>query len=348
MTARALFGAIAVEGHKAPYDRLQYKLYYPARLADENNLAQVNMGEVPADAEAAPFPVLIFCPGTNVSPDGYAWLAVQLAEHGIATLLYSWVKEDMPGFVCLSPGLDLDYLRPDSFGSAPCGSALPALLQALGNENQAGVLKGLIDLDNIVIAGHSAGGSVALLNADSNWFPSIKASICYGSHTAAATALGFAEDSHLNMPGTLPVLMIGGNRDGVIAASAFRYSKTQANSSDALSSSNTEEHSSEAATHRLYRSFTESLGAQREESHLVIVHGANHFALVHPQDNTTGRPFLDWPSAEDPKAIRDFLAQIIASFVRKHCRGEQDFHSIVGEHPLVADHQIHRPEAIAV
>lgn len=306
MAVRAFFDAVAVDGAVPPYDRIQLKIYYPS--APKMSMDEVNMGAVPANTELAPFPVVIMMPGTNVPPESYSWLAMALAERGIATLLYSWIKEDMPGFVSLSPGIDLDVMTPQRYGTAPTAAAMPSLLKGLRRMNSEGLLAGLLDLDSVFLGGHSAGGSVALLNANREWFPQLCGVFSYAAHSGATTALGFAEDSMLPLASNVPMLLLAGDRDGVIAASAFRYGDSDA-ATDACA--------------RIDRSFHESISSDRGDTFLMHVRGANHFSFTCPSDKSTGRAFLDWEVEGDDNAIRTSMATTIGDFV-KHFAGAAD------------------------
>ncbi|WP_141398455.1 MULTISPECIES: hypothetical protein [Microbulbifer] len=60
---------------------------------------------------------------------------------------------------------------------------------------------------------------MALLNANPDWFPALRAVFAYGARTGAPTALDWPEETLLPIsPGVL-LLMIGGEKDGCIAHS---------------------------------------------------------------------------------------------------------------------------------
>ncbi len=304
---RAFFEAVTVDGATAPYDRIQLKIYYPS--APEMSMDEVNMGLVPADAGRAPFPIAIMMPGTNVPMESYSWLATALAERGIVTVLYSWIKEDMPGFVCLSPGIDLAYMKPDTYGSAPMASAVPSILKMLKHLNNSGILAGLLDVDTVFFGGHSAGGSVALLNANREWFPQLCGVFSYAAHSGASTMLGFAEDTMLQLASNVPMLLMAGDRDGVIAASSFRYGDSDETA---------------GACARIDRTFNNSITSERGDAFLMHVRGANHFSFTHPCDPSTGRAFLDWPVEGDEDTIRADMAAAIGGFIAHYAAEPHD------------------------
>lgn len=323
MSVRALYEAAKVDSATAPYDTIHMKVYYPANL--DGSMDQINMGLVPPRDDDKPWPVVIFMPGTNVPIESYAWLAKALAEQGIVTVLYSWIKEDMPGFICLSPGIELANLRPDTYGTAPTASALPAIYQALTRINTSGVLQQRLDLNSLVIGGHSAGGSVALLNNNPNWFPWLKGCFTYAAHAAASTQLGFADDSMLTLNPNLPYLLMAGSRDGVIAASSFRYGDAESSSS----------------TGRIERTFTDSIDRHQGDTHFITLAGANHFSVVHPSDSATGRQFLDWDSEGSDDDIRHCIASLTTQFILGELLGDpaaRRAFSNTMTNPLIAAH----------
>jgi len=300
---RSLFRAAQVDGAKPPCDRLLLRAFYPARPAQ--SAAERDSGVLQADAARAPLPSVIFMPGVNCDPSGYRWLAEGLAERGWLALTYAFVAEEMPGAPALTPGLNLDALRPDSYGQRPSSTVLPALLGAMERLNESGPLRGLLDTGRVALGGHSAGGSAALLNAHPGWFPQLAAAFSYGAHTGASTILGHAPGSHLKVPPQLPLLLMGGERDGVIAASRGRYGEPDGDASGPIE-----------------RSFRESVAGGRGDAWLAILAGANHFAPVHPEDHSSGRPFLDWRPERPPQEIRATLLELCADFLDAHVRDD--------------------------
>ena len=84
MSVRAIFRAVKVNTAVSPYDTMTLKVFYPA--APTVSDAERNTGVVLADAELAPYPVLVFLPGINVGPEAYHWLAVALVETGLVVV----------------------------------------------------------------------------------------------------------------------------------------------------------------------------------------------------------------------------------------------------------------------
>lgn len=221
-------------------------------------------------------------------------------EAGLVAVTYGWICEELPGLPALSPGLDVAALKPDTYGTRASATALQPLLDWLRSANTQGPLAGLLDLDRVILGGHSAGGSVALMNADPDWFPGLRGVWAYGAHSKASTMLGYPEDTVLPLPGKLPTLVLGGDQDGVVASSAFRYGATDGTAPDPIGP--------------LQRAVDEGLEQARAAAELRIIAGANHFSACHPADSATGRPFLDWPCTRDGAEIRQELATVITEF----------------------------------
>ena len=293
---RALYRASCLEAAPPPYDRVFSRIYYPAEYG--GSAEERNTGLLPARSEGAPFPVLIMFPGINVGPEHYTWLARVLAANNIVFLSFSCVAEELPGHVGLSPGLDLDALTPGSYGKKSSATCLPGLLNELEALNRDGVLAGRLDLDSIILGGHSAGGSVALFNARKQWCPGLKACFAYGAHAGAATMLGWPEHSLFGLPGEAPTLLIGGENDGVIAASGGRYGSE-----------------TDDPTTIMERSFDEALRSTRGDSWLAILRGANHFSFAWPRDECSGRLFLDGEERQPGATLRRTILDLLLDFI---------------------------------
>jgi dienelactone hydrolase len=276
---------------------LHLKVYYPA--APTNSDAERMSGVIPAAKTPAPMPVVIFFNGINVGIESYHWLAVKLAEANIVTVMYTHVAETLPGVIGLTPAIDLSMVKPETYGGgATCPAIQPILdsLTQLNDDNRSPLYQAL-DLNRIILGGHSAGGTVALQNAQ--FFEQVKAVFSYAGHTMASTLLGFAPGTVLHV-GSKSVLLMRGDRDGVIAASRVRYG-TEGQSADPVE-----------------RTFD---GACRpsagEAAWNVLLRGANHFAIAHPLDETTGRFFLDLEMTRPAEEIREQIAGLVLAFIKK-------------------------------
>lgn len=321
---RALHRAVRVPGQKAPHDTLHARVYYPGRLT--GTAAEHELGVVEADGDAGPFPVVIFLPAFNVGPESYRWLAQALADRGYVVVTYAYVGEaPWPSRAAgvegppigLTPGVDLARCRPQTFGHGPTCVALGPLVEELGRLQVEGILAGLLDLEHLVIGGHSAGGSLALQNAALRYFSSLTAAFSYAGHAGALPALGWPEDALLPLPGEVPLLLLGGERDGVIAARS---------------------HGPADPFTLLRRSFAEALPGGRGDAHMFLLAGANHFAFCHPDDPTTGRSFLDYRATAPGEVLRGFFVEVISTFLDAYVREDSevvDQLDHLASHPLV-------------
>jgi pimeloyl-ACP methyl ester carboxylesterase len=294
---RALFHATKLPNATSPYDVLHLKIYYPA--SPNNRDVERMSGVIPADKSHAPLPVVIFFNGINVGIESYHWLAVKLAKANIATVMYTHVAETLPNVIGLTPSIDLSKVKPDTYGSGATCSAIQPILDSLAqlNGDDKSPLHQALDLDTIILGGHSAGGTVALQNGQ--FFDQVKAIFSYAGHTMASTMLGFAPGTVLKIA-SKPTLLMRGDRDGVIAASRVRYG--------------TDEQSPDPVA----KTFDEAYQASAEsEAYDVLIEGANHFAVAHPLDETTGRFSLDKEMTRLAEEIRGQIAALVLSFINK-------------------------------
>jgi len=321
-TVRAFFRATKVENASAPYDTIHLKVYYPAQLPGDDQ--QELSGEIRPKSELAPFPVVIFFNGFNCSPETYQWLAIDLAKRGLVVVTFAWVAENLPGMVALTPGIDVDIWSPDKYGTVATASALPSLLRELETLQSEGLLAGLLDLERVILGGHSVGGRVAIESASKTFFPQLAGAFSYAGHTAGTVELGFEPNTILSLPDTLPLLLLGGTCDGVIANSSNRYGVTW-----------------ETPTTPIARTFREAIAGGNKDKYFVILEGANHFSITYPRESTTGRGFLDFPATQPENEIRSLIAKIIGLFIEGQiCQKNEALkrirHLLDSDHPLIA------------
>ncbi len=293
---RAHRTAVRVPGVAAPLDTMHVTMRHPA-LAARNDIERMS-GALAADPAGAPYPVVIVLPGVNVSSSGYIDLAIALAQRGLVALTFDWVAELFPGQVGLTPGVDLGAVGPDTYGSRPTTPAIDAALSALAEAQVTGPLAGLLDLDRVGLFGHSAGGTVALQSARTAWFPQVRAVATYGSHTMASQQLGFPAGTLLPAPIDVPVLLVSGTNDGVVAASAIRYG----------------EEAGAAGHDPVERTWAEAIPATTE-AWLVRITDAGHMLPSALEDPTSARGFLETPNGADQDQLREVFVVLTAAFL---------------------------------
>lgn len=305
MSVRAIFRAIHVDEAKPPFNVIQAKMFYPA--LEPQNDTERNSGILSPDAASAPFPVVLMLNGVNCPPESYAWLALELCRNGFIFISFNWVTDELPGGMQgLTPGIDPHFMTYENYGKGPTGSAIQPILDDLALVNSEGILSGLLDLENVTLGGHSAGGSIALMNAE--YFPQVKKAFSYGSHTQGSMIMGFPQNYVCPITSEKPLLIMGGDNDGVITWSARRYGKED-----------------EDSTISLRQTFDKAISGDRGHRYIAIFRGANHFTFADPKDPTTGRPFLDSPPAKNEDKMRKLMAEMIADFIAgKDLRGYAD------------------------
>ena len=292
MNVQAFWRAIQVKDSPSPYDTIHLKVFYPSNDSDRSH----PFSNAPAAKDLAPFGVVVFLNGFNCSLSMYQWLAIELSARGLVVVLFDWLVKN--GNVFLSPGVDLAALRSETYGTVPSASALPLLLDELDNLQSDGILAGLLDLQKVVLGGHSAGGRLALENAEPKFFDRLRGAFSYGAHSAAPMSMGYNPGTILPLPDSLPMLLIGGTEDGVIAKNSKIYGL--------------EEWKTPATP--VIRTFREAINQNRGDSYLVIVEGANHFAIA-DLDPTLSVTALDFASKGSKAEIRSLIASTIGSFI---------------------------------
>jgi len=243
----------------------------------------------------------------NIPCSSYGWLAHHLVESGFVAVTYDHVESPLPGFEGFGPGLDVDALRP-GVDAAPCSTVLHPLLESLKRVNNQ-ELKGCLDLNQVVLFGHSAGGTSALFSA--GWFPEIRGVATYGAHAGVSTMLGHPPGTVLPVHGQVPTLLIGGDADGVVKSSSQRYG-TDGGPTDLLE-----------------RTFTEALKGTGHG--MVILRGGQHLMPCHPFDPSLGRGFLE-PNVSNDDSTRALLADLLVAFTHRCTGGPDTLEGLLTKH----------------
>ena len=321
MTIRAFWKATKVESAQEPYDTIHLKVMYPAQIsANQHPFASDTV-----DRTKAPFPIVIFFSGANCDSLMYQWLAVKLVESGSIVILFNWLAENIPGIISLTPGVNLAAWSRDGYGTVPSALILPLLLAELEHLQSDSILAGMLDLEKIILGGHSAGGRIALENAEPKFFSQVRAAFSYGAHSAAPFQLGYKSGTVLSLPSSVPMLIMGGTRDGVIAENSNIYGVSKW----------------ETAETPIVKTFREAIAGGRNDSYLVILEGANHFSIADRLDSTIEVTALDFPPTQSEAQIRWLMSSAISLFIDAHVRQQEEASEqlrklLESDNPLVA------------
>lgn len=297
MIVQACWRATKVAKAQPPYDTIQLKVFYPEFTSDSEQTSSAN-------GIKAPFPVVIFFSGVNCNLAMYEWLALDLVPRGLVVVLFNWLGENIPGNISLTPGIDTTAFSRDIYGTVPSALALPPILDELEKLNKVGLLAGLLDLQKIILGGHSAGGRVALENANTEFFSQVSGAFSYGGHTAAPTKLQYEPGTILSLSNSVPMLLIAGTHDGVIAKNSHNYGIDQW----------------ETPATPVIRTFREAISRKQGDSYLVVLEGANHFSVADPLDSTLKVASLDFTASQSGAKIRSVIGSVIGLFIDLHVR----------------------------
>jgi hypothetical protein len=135
-----------------------------------------------------------------------------------------------------------------------------------------------------------------------SFYPQVVAAFACGAHTAALVQLGYPAGTILPLADALPMMLMGGTCDGVIANSSALYGLTW-----------------ECPTAPIERTF-HALAGGSNDRYLLLLAGANHFAIADPVDLTSGTSALDFPATHPPAQTRAIIAEAIELFIDVHVR----------------------------
>jgi len=258
-------------------------------------------------------PVVVLMPGMSVPCSSYDWLARHLVDAGFVAVCYDHIESPIPGFEGLGPGLDIEPLKAEA-EPGPCSTVLGPILDALNLLNTTS-LPGCIDTDQVVLFGHSAGGTAALFSA--GWFDGIRGVVTYGAHAGVSTLLGHPAGTVLPIHEPPPTLLIGGDADGVVAESGNRYGTMS------------------GPTGLLKRTYQEALSGTGHG--LVVLKDGQHLAPCYPHNPTLGRGFLESTSTDDPD-IRTTIADLLVAFAQRTTSQTDTLESTLQQHATTITH----------
>jgi len=283
---RGLYEAFRVsDGLSPPYDTGRMKILYPA--------SEETAFFTEAKDSDAPFPVIVFIGGPLVESNRYQWLGERLVEDNDVV----FVSYDILG-VLGEPSIITETTQ--AFDVETPSEVLETVFKKLRGWNRDGILAGKLDLERVVLGGHSAGGTMALMNGNEDFFPGVVGVFTYASHLATGSVFGFPPASIIPLTSTVPILLMGGTEDGVIMSLSYR--------SDTEWTSPTEP---------IERTFDEAFPSGKPVYYMAF-NGFNHLALVDPIDTTVGSGFNDSMAAVEKDVMKERLVGTISLFVREH------------------------------
>ena len=280
---RAVYDAVTVPGAENPYATAHLVVHYPA----VDSPGDPTLGIVRPASDG--LPVVLLAGNFNCPPELYAWLAKRLAASGYAVATWTWVAPLFGGRAGLSTGIDLTAVTPQTFGARLPSVLLPAILAALPHVADVGPS---LDLSRVVLGGHSAGGTLALLCSSWLGLPAFS----YGGHTRTQVPQGFGDDHYLPLGDGPPLLLLGGLDDGI---------------GDAISLS---QRGVVLPGHPMSHTLSRAVPGTRE-AWCVLLEGANHYSFCDGYDGTSGRGYLEAAATGDQGAVRDRIASLIEVFL---------------------------------
>jgi predicted dienelactone hydrolase len=163
-----------------------------------------HIGATPA--ADGPYPVVLFSHGYAGFPEQSADLVTHLASWGFVVIAPDHVERSLSGLL----GTAAQGVEPSEDPAVLTASLDAAIADAESDDSQ---LNGLMDLDKVAVAGHSAGASAAYLTASSE--DRVKAFIAYSVGTGRPDEDGNVVERPVpDVPGMVMV----GSADGIIEA----------------------------------------------------------------------------------------------------------------------------------
>lgn len=244
-----------------------------------------------APKEGNSFPIVLFFSGGLISSDRYQWLGEKLVlETNVVFVTFNHITEFNHTKILLAGELN----APPSQESA----VIVGLKAKLIELNKKSILAGRLDLDRIVVGGHSLGGVFALFASNKKIIPAIKGVFTYGSQTAAGPGQELPPATILPIPGLTPLLLLAGTRDGIVQSSGPNYGTEWKN-----------------ATEPVRRTFFEALKPNRQACY-IEVRGSSHMEIVDPEDHSLTLASVDFKPILPKKYFEFILSNVVSVFIQ--------------------------------
>lgn len=347
-------------------DSMRYtgRIYYPAldavKTSDQFSIF------FPPDPSGAPYPAVVFMQGANVAIEQYAWLFEHLASHGYIVLAITelmpsggnlegqflnlfpqgtatptqWLTSmTIPDIVTYLENINSsvpDPLPPAILTGSPPnprdrGSFVAVVRNPRdieGDDFETSMFDGLIDTDKIVLGGHSFGGYLALMCANTaiakparpeggSFTNKVVGCFVYGAHSFAASGTGYAT------PVNVPLLMLGGEKDGVASGTINGIERS--------------------GYDRIRYTFDTYVPASGNASRYMIgIRGANHLSIGTRPDPAVDRSFLDDKDGIISAHIAHrVIAEKVTAFLQVYTRNDSAALPIItgsGSEPFIFDY----------
>lgn len=178
--------------------------------------------------------------------------------------------------------------------------------------SETSIFEGMIDTDKITLGGHSMGGFLTLMCANDNitnpprpeggsFTKGIVAAFVYGAHTFRSSGSGF------DAPVNVPLLMLGGEKDGVAAGQ-------------------TPDDADASGWERIKYTFNNYIDSSADNSrYLIGIRGANHLSIGTRPDPYFDRSFLDRKDGiMSSYMAHRIMKEKITAFVEYYAKGNPD------------------------
>ena len=223
------------------------------------------------------FPIALLLPGSRVDTSQYSDFAKIVASYGFTVVV--------PEHIRSLPDFGFTGLLPEA---AQVSAVLEFMLAE--NSNPDSPIAGTLDIDNLVLLGHSFGGAVGLSAIDNSCiFPLCEGQfqrpqqLRAGAFFGTSTLIGAGEFFPVNNQG-IPVALVVGSQDGLIAPELTQVD---------------------------YDSIQEPPKA------LITVDGANHYGITNINNPPGARTDPNNPALEQDRAI-ETIARWSAIFLRAY------------------------------